>query len=124
MSVAPKCLGCGTAVRHSNPCARVLCEDCKRFAKLARYGTRCPDCRADDIVYTTESTGRETLFCSTCEYIWTRLPASGTKAVVLDNTSQRPWRGVERRFGGTWSAFDVAHKRWGVVNADSDDPAA
>ena len=112
MSVASKCLGCGTALRHSNPCARVLCEDCKRFAKLARYGTRCPECRSEDIVYTTELTGQETLFCSTCEYIWTRFPASDKSASAVIPTGPRLWVGRERRDGPARSfGIDAASRR-------------
>ena len=117
MNVALKCLGCGSVLRNSDVSARVLCDDCKRFAKLARYGTRCPACRSDDVVYTTESTGQETLFCGTCECIWTRLPASGTNAVVLD--SQRLWRGAERRFAemnarSSIASFNICTVRSGL----------
>jgi uncharacterized Zn finger protein len=98
--MAVKCLGCGTVLRQGDVNGqqpRALCDDCKRFAKLARYGTPCPECRAEDIVYTTESTGQETLFCSNCEYIWTRFPASMQNATGVMATAARFWRGVERR---------------------------
>jgi len=42
----------------------VLSEDCTRFAKLALWNAM------------------------------SGLPASGAKAIVLDNRSQRPWRGL------------------------------
>src|SRR5215831_18743507 len=55
------CLGCRTLVgqhhgNNANP-PRVLCDECRRFAKLAPYGTRCRQCRSDDVVYTTERSG-------------------------------------------------------------------
>ncbi len=96
MGVALKCLGCGTPLRNGEMGSRLLCEECKRFAKLARYGTRCPECRSEDVVYTTERTGRETLFCSNCDYIWTRVPSLGENqpAVIV---CRRLWVGRERR---------------------------
>ena len=113
MTVALKCLGCGTVLRHCDGNARpprTLCDDCKRFAKLARYGTRCRECRSEDVVYTTESTGLETLFCSTCEYIWTRWPASMQNPSNVITTGGRFWRGVERRLAGS-TRCDLASSR-------------
>jgi Zn ribbon nucleic-acid-binding protein len=113
MNVPIKCLGCGLVLRHGDVNGqppRTLCDDCKRFAKLARYGTRCPECRSEDVVYTTESTGLETLFCSVCEYIWMRWPASMQNASGVITTAARFWRGVERRFSDS-RRLDSARSR-------------
>jgi hypothetical protein len=97
------------SVSHS----RTLCGECRRFARLARYGTRCPLCRSDDIVYTTERTGQETLFCATCDYIWTRMPSSDNdSASSLIMTAQRTWFGVERRLAmRTSMRFEPSRRR-------------
>jgi hypothetical protein len=94
--VPSKCLGCGTALGRGG--ARTLCHECRCFAKLAPHGTRCPQCRSDDVVYTTERTGQETLFCASCDYVWTRTPASDMDASgMITDCRVRLWGGVERR---------------------------
>jgi hypothetical protein len=74
------------------------------FALIRSRGEQhCPrllkgHCRSDDVVYTTERTGQETLFCAACEYNWTRVPASDRNdASRLIATARRMWVGVERR---------------------------
>lgn len=93
-----KCLGCGTVLRRGDAHgARTLCHECRCFAKLAPHGTRCPQCRSDDVVYTSERTGQETLFCAGCDYIWTRVPMPDIEASSLSTTRRSLWVGVERR---------------------------
>jgi len=93
------CLGCGLVLRgYKGFAPQTLCVDCRRFAGFATRGTQCVQCGSKAVLCCTERNGFETLFCTSCDRVWSHAASSvetGNAERLLPKRTR--WAGVERR---------------------------